>query len=318
MQQWNLTLERQIHGNWAARLSYVGTRTTQLGYRRDINRPPASLIPYTASRLLYPGYQSINYIDKGASATYHAMQFGFSHHWANGLLVDSVFQWINEISDASEGGSGGIDTAFATIENPYCRRCEMAKGFVDSLDFRANFIYQLPVGKGKPFGGSMNRVANGFLGGWSLSASPDIRNGRPETVVYSGRDTSNTNLLSGRASVLPGCDMRPGNGLSGPYLNSACFTFPQTGTFGNASRALFRKPGSWDVDGAIYKYFPIYKERARLRINGVFSNAFNHPTWNTVGNDITVPGAFGKLTGQGAFGRVAGPRSVRLQGQLEW
>ena len=122
---------------------------------------------------------------------------------------------------------------------------------------------------------------------------------RPESRLAREMVDNALQRASGRADVLPGCNIRP---VSGPYVNIACFAFPQNGTFGNANRALFRKPGSWDVDGAIYKYFPIYKERARLRINGVFSNAFNHPTWNTVGNDITVPGAFGKLTGQGSFG----------------
>ncbi|MBI1790583.1 MAG: hypothetical protein HYR60_23885, partial [Acidobacteria bacterium] len=115
-----------------------------------------------------------------------------------------------------------------------------------------------------------------------------------------------------------GCDMRPSDGKSGPYLNIACFTVPRPGAFGNASTSLFRKPGSWDVSGAVYKYFPLFREDVKLRVNAVFNNLFNHPTWSTVGNNISTPATFGKLTGQGAPGRSAGPRSIVLQAAVQW
>jgi hypothetical protein len=315
-QQWNLTVERQVYRDWAARLSYVGARSTQLGFTSNLNRPAASLIPFTASRLLYPGYLNINYKDKGGNSIYHAMQFGVNHRFSSGLLLESLFQWVNEISDVAETG---IDSGFAALPDPYCRRgCESAKGLLDSLDFRANFIYELPLGRGKRWGANLGRAANGFAGGWSLAGLVDIRNGRPETVNFSGIDTSNTNLQGGRADVVPGCNARSGDGKSALYLNIACFAVPQRGTFGNASRSVFRLPGSWDVSGSVYKYFPLYRESVKLRINGVFSNLFNHPTWREVGNNISVPASFGKLLTQGSYGRWAGSRSINLQAQIQW
>lgn len=114
------------------------------------------------------------------------------------------------------------------------------------------------------------------------------------------------------------CNIRPGDGRSGPYLNTACFAVPQNGTFGNASPSVYRDPGSWEVSGAAYKYFPLFREGMKLRINGVFTNLFNHPTWSGVYNNITVPATFGKFIGQGAPGRWTGPRSILLQAQVQW
>ncbi|MBI3680652.1 MAG: TonB-dependent receptor, partial [Acidobacteria bacterium] len=316
MQQYTLMLERTLLGKWVAKLGYVGTRNTQAWYVRDLNRPPASLTPYSASRSTYPIYRSVGWTDKGAGSWYNAMQAGLTHRFNSGLELDGLFQWISELNDVQ-------DLAFRTngnaLDNPYCRSCDKGKStVVDSLDFRANFLYELPVGRGKQFAPSLNRVVNGFAGGWSLSGIVDIRNGRPDSVFFSGRDASNTNLTTGRVDVVPGCNLHPSDGKSGPYLNIACFAIPQPGTFGNASTSLFRKPGSWDVSGAVYKYFPLFREDVKLRVNAVFTNLFNHPTWSTVGNNISTPATFGKLSGQGAPGRSAGPRSIVLQAAVQW
>jgi hypothetical protein len=72
-QQWNLTVEKSIGGQ-GLRLSYVGTKDTKLGYRRNINLPPPSMIPFTPDRFVNPAYVGITYIDNGASASYHGFE----------------------------------------------------------------------------------------------------------------------------------------------------------------------------------------------------------------------------------------------------
>jgi hypothetical protein len=241
------------------------------------------------------------------------MQLQFTHRFAHGLYVDGMFQWVSQIADIEDTGAelGGA------IENPYNRKIERAHTTgLDSLDFRTVFIYDLPFGKGKTFMGSTSRFVDAVLGGWSLSGRYDQRNGRPQTVIFSGRDTSNTNLSSGRANYIQGCNPRPSDGLRGLYLDINCFAIPGPGTFGNVSRDFFRKPASWDFSGSVYKYFNIYQERVKFRLDAVFANLFNHPTWNTVGNNISTPASFGRLSGQGAFGTRQGQRGILIQGQI--
>jgi hypothetical protein len=316
-QQYNLTVERQLAGKWVAKLGYVGSRSTQAWYTVDMNRPQAGLTPYAQVPKRFPLYQSISWFDKGGNAWYNALQAGLTHRFSSGLEFDSLFQWISELTDVQDLGLR--TNAFVGADNPYCRACEKGKNqSVDSLDFRSNFLYELPVGRNRRFGGGWNRAARGIAGNWVLSGIVDLRNGRPEAVFFSGPDPSNTNLRTGRADVLPGCNYQSGDGRTAPYLNIACFAVPKAGTFGNSTTSQFRKPGSWDVSGAVYKYFPLFREDVKLRINGVFTNLFNHPTWNTVGNNISTPATFGKFSGQGAAGRLSGARSIVLQAQVQW
>lgn len=204
-------------------------------------------------------------------------------------------------------------------DNSYCRRCYWRKNpYTDSLDFRAISLYALPVGRGKPFASSANRYANAVIGGWTVSSILDVQGGRPDAVYFSGADVSHTNLTTGFAQRVPGCNPRSGNGFSAPYLNLNCFTIPAAGTFGNAGFGAYRDPGLWVVSGSTYKYFALYKDRAKLRINTIFTNAFNHPSFTTVGNAIYSPATFGRFGGQGGISSNAGARSIGFQGQVIW
>lgn len=317
MQQWNVSFEQQV-GLWALRASYVGAKSTHLTYTRNINKPAPSLIPFTTDRLLYRGFNNITWFDSGGNSYYHSAQFQFTHRFRHGILVDGLFMWSNEIADLADGSGPG-----QSIENPYDRGRERAKAFIDSVDFRANFIYQLPFGRGRKFGADTNRWLNGIIGDWEIAGIIDARNGRPETVIFAGADPSNTGTFGGRASLATtGCDTRPGEGRFDfkPYLNIGCFMAPAPGNFGNLGRDIFRKPGSWDFSGSVYKFFPVgfINETVKLRFSASIGNVFNHPTWNTVGNNISVPASFGQLSGQGAFGRRSGPRSIALQGQFQF
>jgi hypothetical protein len=48
-QQWNLTVERRF-GEVGLRVSYVGSRTVNLVYQRNLNQLPPSTTPFSAGR----------------------------------------------------------------------------------------------------------------------------------------------------------------------------------------------------------------------------------------------------------------------------
>lgn len=316
MQQYTLSLESRLFAGWVGTLSYVGSRTTQLYYTRQINRPPASLTPFTTSRFVYPGYSAVNFVDKGATADYNSLQARVQHRYSNGLELDAMFQWMSEITDVADTGFSQTGDA---PEDPYCRRCGQVKNpYTDKLNFRAISLYELPLGQGKRFASGANRYANAVIGGWTVSSLVDMAGGRPGAVFYSGQDPSNTNLRSGFAKIIPGCNVRSGDGRSSPYININCFAVPDAGTFGNARWGAFRNPGFWTVGASVYKYFPLYRDRAKLRINAVFTNAFNHPIFTSVGSSLASPASFGRFGGQGATSSFAGARTIRFQGQIMW
>lgn len=105
-QQWSFTIERALPGRWAARLSYVGARQTQLGYEFNMNQPYPSTTPWTLSRDPYPNFDVITYKDSGATSNFGAAQLEFDHRYHNGLLFQGMIQWTKETSD--QGGDRGV------------------------------------------------------------------------------------------------------------------------------------------------------------------------------------------------------------------
>jgi hypothetical protein len=60
VQQWNLTMERNIGFNTGLRLSYVGSATTDLIYGRNLNQVHASAtVPWSQANTAYPNFQKV-------------------------------------------------------------------------------------------------------------------------------------------------------------------------------------------------------------------------------------------------------------------
>jgi len=63
-QQWNASIEQALW-NTSFQLSYIGMKSTNLNYRREIGRPEASTTPWSNSRYVYYGFTSVELIDQG-------------------------------------------------------------------------------------------------------------------------------------------------------------------------------------------------------------------------------------------------------------
>lgn len=155
MQQWSLTVERDIGFDTAFRVSYIGVKTTNLVYRRNINQPPASTIPFSAARRPYPLYQNVTYAHNGGNQTYNALSLQAERRFAKGLYFQTNWTWTKSLTDADEnqGVEGG-----PTLENSYDRGRDRADAqYTPRHRVVANAIWELPVGRGRRF---LNRPAS--------------------------------------------------------------------------------------------------------------------------------------------------------------
>ena len=83
-QQYTLTLERELTRDIGLRVSYIGSKGTQLAYRRDVNQPAASTVAFSNARRPYPLFSSINYADNGANMLYSGLQTAVQKRFSNG------------------------------------------------------------------------------------------------------------------------------------------------------------------------------------------------------------------------------------------
>jgi hypothetical protein len=160
-QQWNGSIEREIHKT-ALRISYIGSKSTHLLYTPDINKPQPGAIPFAQSRRPYPVYRSISYTDNGGNVTYHGFEIEAKQRLANGLTFDLGYDYQKTLEDVHSDG-GRFNTA---TENPYDRSGEKepANGVPMPHHFSANWVYELPLGRGKPFLSSGPGVVNQVFG----------------------------------------------------------------------------------------------------------------------------------------------------------
>jgi len=160
-----------------------------------------------------------------------------------------------------------------------------------------DFLYELPVGKGKLLGQNWNRALDIALGGWQVNGIFVLQSGDPLIP----------NLQSG---VLPGATQRPNllyePGLPGSvqsrldgYLDPNAFSRPASYTFGNAPRTLprARGPGLRNADMSMFKNVVLKREQnVYLQIRGEAFNVTNTPIF--ADPNVTVGStSFGVITG---------------------
>jgi hypothetical protein len=149
-------------------------------------------------------------------------------------------------------------------------------------------IYDLPFGRGKAFGRNSSRWLDEIIGGWQASGVYTWRTGFAFPVLSNASTTTFGNsayaIFNGNNSALqvdPHTDPNLSNSgiqlFKNPAAALAAFSAPtglQTG-----SRDELRGPHFSNVDLALVKNFPIFREKYKLQFRAEAYNAFNHPNF---------------------------------------
>ena len=176
--------------------------------------------------------------------------------------------------------------------------------------FNLAAVYELPLGRGKSWGGEWNSLVNGFLGGWKLSGTWRLDNGTPLNI---GQQNGLT--LPGGYSHRPDL-LAPLKRNHGSDWMSQYFANPQDAvdapdyTLGDAPRFLssIRAPGTNTITFAVGKEFGLnaLREGSILEFRAETFNALNHPQF--CGPNTTVDGGnFGLVSSQ-----CNSPRELQL------
>jgi len=255
----------------------------------------------------------------GANSWYNSMQARFQKRMNHYFSFEGNYTFSKSTDNSSIGYNafvGNLNTVAQgyTVGNPQQLDQLHREWAVSANDATHRFVMatviDVPVGRGRWIGREMNRIADGVVGGWTISSIITLQTGQPLPIVMAQSrldgGTQRPNVLCGspasgisyHQAAANGLDLaaNPSLALNPSVFNATCFGDPGDQIPGNAPRyfSILRGDGLHNVDLSFTKEFPIH-EKMRLQIRGEFFNFTNTPRFAFP--DVGVGSAtFGQVT----------------------
>jgi hypothetical protein len=329
VQEWELSLQRQLGTSTVLSVNYVGTVGRQLltfvesnpGDQalclqlNGANVPPGTgcgprgedTVYTTTSGQTVSGtrrafginFNSNPYMKTAASSSYNSLQLSLQHTEKYGnFLIGYTF------SKSLDNGSDSFDAT-----NPYDPSSTRALStFNVPHNLVASYTLQLPFDR---FIGGGD-IANRFTAGWELSGVSTFAKGEPIQI----RETDDRSLIGAfNANVDKPSYAHNGTPLYGnrnprnkqlPYFNPGYYVQEPLGQVGNAMRRSFSGPGLDNYDMALLKSTTI-TESTKLQFRAEAFNVFNHAQFQAKNQN----GNFNNQV-QGGFGYITNARDPRI------
>jgi len=328
VQQWNLTVERDLGRGVGVRLSYTGSHGQDLETMEDLNQVPANAIGYATAgnNRSYPSWAVIQSVANAAISNYSGATVELSRRSGRGITFDASYSFTRDLSNAG----GATPNAFAVaggsfLTDRFNPRLDYGNVIYDRRHrFLANYLYDLPFGHGQRW------LANGALnnlvaGGWQLAGVTIVQSGPFLTPFEQTVDPANTNILTTIGQTRPDQVAHVSPYASHPntthWLNPDAFSYLNLqgsdgngiGRFGNAPVGGVVGPGTINFSLSLMKVASL-TEQSKLQIGVSAANLFNHRNYEPPNMQVDANG-FGSISAlQTAEG--AGPRSLELSGRI--
>ncbi len=336
VQQWNVNLQRELPGRIAAEVAYVGNKGTKLtdgGWEMNQLRPellsqgaalqqrvpnpflglissgPIAGAEVTRGQLLrqFPQYGNVtNFRPTSASSTYHALQLRVQKEIAQGATFLLSYTSGKLIDDSVGVGAGGLESAH---QDAFYRRAERSispQDIAQRLVF--SYLYDLPFGRKRRWGGSWPVAVSHVLGGWQINGIATIATGLALPITAQNNAGAFNSLQ--RPNIVGNPALSGSRSTSeklAQWFSVAAFAQPAPFTFGNGPRTLpnVRAPGERNIDFSLFKEFP-FGEARRVEFRAEFFNLTNTPNFGLPGLNFGA-GNFGVIGGQ-----ANAPRQVQF------
>ncbi len=307
--QWHATVQYQLTQKTLFETAYVGSKGTKLYTFLNLNQaaPTADPSAPTAPRRPFSFVDaSISYLNAAGNSEYNALQTKLQHRFGNGVSVLVNYTYSHALGNSSNANLGAQNNdSFRWTAHP-----EWEHGNLD-FDVRhrltASYMWELPFGRGKRFGGNWNGVTNAVIGNWEIDGITTISSGTWFTVT----DTTNFSNSDGqqRPDAVLGQSPKGRPCVPGTFFNTCAFTDPPLGSFGNVGINTLEGPGIDDWDISLLKTMPVGEKR-RFEFRTEFFNFPNHPNFL-----FAAPGPQNSnnatVLGTPSFGYVTAARAPR-------
>src|SRR5215831_14188178 len=329
MNQWNLSVQRQIGRDWLLTANYVGNSTIHMISSENIN--PAvyfsngtndctlpngltitgptggtqcSTVANQQSRrvlsLQNPAqgqyYSSIGIIDDGGTASYEGLFLSAQKRMSRGLSAQVNYTLSHCISDVYQDNPGS-----AGVAPPNNRR--QFRGNCLGIDRRQLFGLNL-VATTPQFSNSALRILGS---NWQVAPILSIRSAQFFSV-YAGTDRALTTVLNQPPDLVNPNAIYPKHQTASNWINASAFAPAPPGTYGNLGYNTMKGPGTFQLNLALSRNFTI-REHQTIQLR---AEAFNLP--NHV--NLAIPGYTSTTTTRGGLLGLTAPNFGQITSDI--
>ena len=286
--QWNLSIQKQLGQNWLITANYLGTSTIHLPSGENLNS--SVLIPNTAGtalgtcppgvvvgcnstsnqnqrRVLYQQdpskgqyYAGVGLLDDGGTGSYEGLYLSAQKRFSRGVTVLANYTWSHCISDPWNQNPTGAGVAIPDARRQWRSNCI-------GTDLRQLFSLNMVATTPKFSSRSLRLLASD----WQIAPILTIKSAQFFSVL-TGTDQA-LSTVPGQPATLKSANPYPASQSVDNWLDKSAFDFPAFGTYGNLGLNNMKGPGVFQLNLALSRNFPI----AEHKTVQVRAEAFNLP-----------------------------------------
>lgn len=305
VEQWGLSIEKTM-GGFLFEIGYQGSHGLHNWERVDVNQAvlPAPNDPNKrtdeAIRRPFPNFGPVLQATYREKSYYDALQTRVEREYHNGLSFSLSYVFSHAIDTAS---GGTFSTSHQNMMDLDAEKGSSGYNVPNALSFA--HTYALPFGGGRKFLSTTTGLWEQLVNGWQINGILTLLSGQPFSATVAGDQALVGGYYTERANVSGSPSLPSSQRSVNDWFNTAAFSTPVLGTFGNSGRNILKGPPVRTYDFSLFKNFNLEGSRAlQLRVEAF--NAFNHPNFNFPASDPSAPATFGVITS------ARDPREIQL------
>ena len=306
---WTLGLERAFTNDLSMDLAYVGSYGSRLLGDLDVNQRniKTGSAPYAAK---FPYLQSIDVLSNQDRSKYNGLQATLTLRTSHGLSFVAGYTYSQALDDASANWQGGVpldsyhpQLQFATSDFDVRHRFTLSVTYAlparkspgQLLEgWQLNSIVTLQTG----FPWAPQDTSNDFSGTrksnnpqstgerWDFFGNPNDFTSGPNPIPCFGDTLCGNGTAVPQACIAAATNVGAGavaqlgpSGVGGCYMQGTSVLIPPAaGTYGTASRNIFRDSGFRNWDLSVNKNWK-FLDRLTTQFRAEFFNVLNHPNF---------------------------------------
>ena len=288
--QWNLSIQRQIGQNWLLTANYLGTTT--IHFMSGENTNASVLVPnidgtplgtcpkgvtagcdstgnanqrrplFLANPALGKFYSNVGILDDGGTASYEGLYLSAQKRLSHGVTVLANYTWSHCISDPWNQNPTAAGVAIPDARRQWRSNCV-------GSDLRQLFSVNAVATTPKFSGRALRLLASD----WQVAPILTVKSAQFFSVL-AGPDQALSTVPGQPAELLSNSPYAAHQTVN-QWLNPSAFGEPALGTYGNLGYNNLKGPGVFQLNMSLSRNFPI-TEHKTLQVRAEAFNLPNH------------------------------------------